>query len=449
MDKRSQINELSEKRTTLRNGLDALVNGAVEAKRELSADETERFDREESEIRELDKSIDKLDEQIRADEQHAETMRRYAPSVTITSEPEVYRKGGENSYFKDLFRSKEKQDHQATERLRRNDRQVAEARALSTGAGAGGEMVPPLWLTQDFVRYARPARITANLVPNKDLPAGTNSINVPKVATGTATALQTTQNSQVQVTDLTTGEISSSVFTIAGGQTLSLQLLEQSPVNMDELVLSDLAAAYAVNLNSLVLQGTGTSGQPVGILTLSGTNQIDCAAPTTGQTLAGQIYKSVANAIAQINTKRFMPPDTIIMHPIRWASLLAATDTTGRPLVTPHAGGNMMNPLGLAADVAAQGFVGTMAGLNVYVDALIPTNLTADSGTGEDAIIVARLADLVLYESTIRAEAFQQTYANNLSVFVRLYNYASFQPARYPASVSVITGSALTAPTFA
>jgi hypothetical protein len=31
---------------------------------------------------------------------------------------------------------------------------------------------------------------------------------------------------------------------------------------------------------------------------------------------------------------------------------------------------------------------------------------------------------------------------------VRLYNYMSFQPARYPASIAKITGSALIAPTF-
>jgi hypothetical protein len=90
-----------------------------------------------------------------------------------------------------------------------------------------------------------------------------------------------------------------------------------------------------------------------------------------------------------------------------------------------------------------------MHGLPVFADALIPTNLTADSGTGEDAIIVARVSDLILWESDIRAEAFEQTYAQNMSVFVRLYNYGSFQPARYAPSISIITGSGLAAPSFA
>ena len=74
---------------------------------------------------------------------------------------------------------------------------------------------------------------------------------------------------------------------------------------------------------------------------------------------------------------------------------------------------------------ASQGLVGQMLGLPVYVDALIPTNI--GGGTNQDEIYLAKADDLWLWEGQVRAEAFQQTYANNLSVFVRLYNYASFQ----------------------
>jgi HK97 family phage major capsid protein len=448
MNKRTAIADLSAKRSALRDGLDKLVTEARTAERELTADETARFDREEGEIRAHDAEIARLDEQIRADEQHAETMKRYAPSVSVTSEPEVYTKrNGSSSYFRDLYHVRQNGDVAASERLRRNDRIVSEKRAISTTNGAGGEFVPPLWLEEEFVKLARPGRVTANLLPNQPLPAGTDSINIPKISTGTTVALQSTQNSAVAQTDLATTSISSSVFTVAGGQTVSLQLLEQSPLNIDTIVLGDLAAAYAMQFNSLVLSGTGTGGQPTGILTLAGTNAVDCLAPTGGQTLAGQIYKAVANAIQQIHTNRFLPPDTIIMHPRRWASLLSQVDSQGRPLVVPDAN-SPMNTLANAAELAAQGYVGTMLGLPVFVDALIPLTGTADAGTGEDLIIVARRSDLMLWESDIRAEAFQQTYANQMSVFVRLYAYGSVQAGRYPKSISIITGSALAAPTF-
>lgn len=453
MSKSDTIAELNTKRGELRSGLDTLLEAASTEKRTLTDEEAQRFDADEAEIRRIDADLKRYRESEDADTQHAATMREYVPRVQVTSEPQVYQRGHTgNSYIRDLYRAQNKGDFEAAERLRRNDRMVADEKrtALSTSNGAGGEFVPPLWLEEDFVRYARPGRVTANLIPTAPLPAGTDSINIPKVLTGTGVGVMSGQNTGVPETDLTTTSVASSVFTIAGGQTVSLQLMEQSPLNVDMVVLGDLAAAYAVSLNTAVLTGNGSSGNPTGIFNVSGINAQDCPTPSGSQTLAGNIYGAVAGAVSAIHTNRYMSPDRIVMHPRRWAQLLNSFDTAGRPLVVPAAGtqGTGFNLLAEAADIAAQGFVGTMQGLPVFVDALIPTNLTADSGTGEDAILVARFADLQLWESDIRAEAFQQTYANNMSVYLRLYNYASFQGARYPASISLITGSALTAPTF-
>jgi HK97 family phage major capsid protein len=216
---------------------------------------------------------------------------------------------------------------------------------------------------------------------------------------------------------------------------------------VDDVILSDLAAAYAAQYNTLILNGSGTGGNPTGIMTLAGTNAVDFSATITAPaTWASTFYSKIAGAIQAVHTNRFLPPDTIIMHPVRWAYLVAQTDTQGRPLVLPAA--NAYNPAATNGEVASQGYVGTLLGLPVYVDALIPTNLTAGAGTNEDAVIVARMADLMAWEGNVKAEAFPQTYANQLSVFIRLYNYMSFQPARYPKSISVVTGKNLGAPTF-
>lgn len=444
MDKRSLISDLLAKRNAATASLDGILSAVDAEARGLNEDEKVKFDAGEDEVRGLDSRIAELDAQVRADEAAAEVAKRYAfGGAQVVSEPEVYRKGTEGrSYFKDLHLARNKGDRDAFERLSRNDKMVAEKRAISTVNGAGGEFVPPLWLESDFVRLARPGRITANLAPTQALPAGTDSIAIPKVNTGTAVANQTTQNTAVQQTDLTTTSVSSPVVTLAGGQTISLQLLEQSPLNIDEVVLGDLAAAYAVQLNTQVLAGSGTAGQLMGITTLAGTNAITY---TSGSPTVALLYSKVAGAIQTIHTARYLPPDTIVMHPRRWAYLLSQSDTQGRPLVTPKAG-MPLNNLAAPGEVASQGFVGEMQGLPVYVDATIATNLGA--GTNQDYILVARMADLILWESNVRAEAFQQTYANQMSVFVRLYNYASFQPARYPASISIISGTGLVAPTF-
>jgi HK97 family phage major capsid protein len=420
-----------------------LADVAKTENRKLSETEQADFNAAETSVRSLSERLTELDEMQRADDAAADMAKRYAPKPGegVTNEPATYRSGpGGHSYFRDMWKAQRTGDTAARERLIRNNAEqgVGEVRALNTTDGTIGEFVPPKWMVDQYVALARPGRITADRVPTAELPAGTDSLNLPKVSTGTATAQQTTQNSGVQQTDMASTSISSPVITLAGGQTLSLQLIEQSPLNVDDMVLADLAAAYAVNLNTEVLSGSGAAGHITGIFTLSGTNAVTC-----GTADAKTVYSSIAGGISQVHGNRFLPPDAIVMHPRRWNWLLAQSDSSNRPLVVPNAQAPM-NSLASQGELASQGYVGTMLGLPVYVDALIPTNIGA--GTNQDRIIVARFADLRLYEGNVRAEAFPQTYANQLSVFVRLYNYASFQPARYPKSISVIDGVGLIAP---
>ncbi|MFB7666859.1 phage major capsid protein [Kitasatospora sp. NPDC056138] len=461
MSKRQMVSDLRQRRKPYTAQLQDLVERAKAENRNLTQAESADFDTAEAQIREIDERIDELAEQIEADAAAAPMQRKYAPTSTkgtsmenrtsmpgysriqVTRSEEVYRPDNGTSYFKDLYLARELGDRDAAGRLHRNQKLQAETRAISGNvAGAGGEFVPPKWLEEQFIQYARPGRVTVDRCNLEPLPAGTDQLILPKINTGTATAIQTTQNSAVQNTDLTTTSVSSSVATIAGAQTLSLQLIEQSPLSMDSVVLGDLAADYAMRFDLQVLAGTGTNGQLTGILTQAGTNAITF---TSASPTLGLLYSKIAGAIQAVHTSRFLPPDTIIMHPRRWAWCVSQLDAQNRPLVVPVAGGPF-NAAGVSGDVRAQGYVGELQGLPVFVDANVPTNLGA--GSNEDRIIVARMADLWAWESNIRAEAFQQTYAQNMSVLVRLYNYVSFQPARFPQSISVISGTGLTTPSF-
>lgn len=366
----------------------------------------------------------------------------YTPTSAINRGP---------SFFRDLVRAR-KGDHDAFDRLQRNNAHVQaySTRAISTINGAGGEFVPPLWLEQDFIPLARPGRVTADLTTKDALPQGTDSINIPKVSTGTAVALQGYptggQNAAIITTDLTTTSVSSGVFTVAGGQTVSMQLLEQSPVNIDRVVFSDLAKAFAIQVDNFVIAGTGGATQPQGITTMSG-RQTD-QSPATGTAAGGMgtgaaqtIYKLVANQISAIQTSRFEPPTVILMHPRRWYWFLTQVDAQNRPLVVPSAQGPQ-NALANPANIHNHGVVGEMLGLPVAVDPNLPINLTnANTAPASDAdnIVVAKFDDFWLWESTVKAEAFEQTYAQNLSLFLRLYGYMSFQPARYPLSIGLVT----------
>jgi len=357
----------------------------------------------------------------------------------VTSEPEVYRQGGPVSYFRDLYRATQRGDRGSMERLERNDRQVLEQRALTTTDGAGGEFVPPLWMVNQFMDLARAGRVIADQVAQQALPGGTDTISLPRLVTGTAVAEQATQNSALQNTDATTGSVSAAVATLGGQQVVSLQLLEQSPVNLDDVLLQDLANDYAVKLDTFVISNNATN--KVGLLNVSGAISVTYtdASPTLGE-----LYPKIADAIQQVHTNRFMPPDKIFMHPRRWAAFLAAVDSQGRPLVVPN--GTGQNQLGTTGGVISQGLVGTLQGLPVYVDPNIPTNL--GTGTNEDRIIVLRSSDVILFEGTPRAEASRDQKFDQLSVVLRFYNYAALHASRYPKSVAIISGTGLVAPVF-
>ncbi|AUG78089.1 Primase [Kitasatospora sp. MMS16-BH015] len=448
------ITSLIERRGQIKADLDALLATPTAEARDLTQAEAETFNTTVAEIRGLDERIDELTEQAERDRKATETARKFAAAAEHRSpadlrvvEPQVYRSGaGGTSYFKDLFLATRKGDVGAADRLRRNDRMAAEIRAVSTTNGQGGEFVPPVWLEESFVRIVRPGRVTANLCVKGEIPAGTDSLTIPKMVTGTVVAPQVAQNTGVQQTDITTTSIAASVNTVAGGQTISMQLVEQSPLNIDDLILEDLANDYAQKLDAgQVLGGTGTGGTAMGLLNLAGTIPVTWTQATPALGGAGGLYSKVANAIQLITSTRFQTPTAIVMHPRRWWWAVSQSDAQGRPLVVPNAG-HPINNMGTLDSLDAEGPVGSMLALPVYVDANMPTNLGA--GNNQDAILVGRFRDFYLWEGDIRAETFQQTYAQNLSLFVRLYNYVAFQGARYLSATALITGTGAVNPTF-
>jgi HK97 family phage major capsid protein len=359
----------------------------------------------------------------------------------------IYRRGDHRqSWARDLIRMSLNldSDGESRARLASHAQQVVdhpafqEHRDLSRVDGSGGYAVPPAWLMNQYVELARPGRAFANLVQRQPLPGGTDSINIPKVLTGTATAVQTADNQPVQQTDLTDTFINAPVRTISGQQAVAIQLLDQSPIAFDDLVFRDLIADYATQLDKQCLYGSGTNGQVLGVQL---TPNIGTIAVSTVD-IQG-VYSAIANAIQQIHSTRFQPPEVVAMHPRRWGWFLALLDGQQRPLFLPDAN-RPYNAAGVLEEVASQQVVGSIQGLPVVTDPNIETNL--GTGGDEDPVYVLRASDVVLWESGIKARVLPETKAQNLTVLLQLYGYLAFSAARYPQSVVEITG--LTAPTF-
>jgi HK97 family phage major capsid protein len=363
----------------------------------------------------------------------------------VGREQQTYSPEARHGYFHDLASATLRGDLEARQRLEQHGRQVengVEYRDLNRTDGTGGAFVPPLWLMDQYISLARAGRVTANLVKQQPLPPGTDSLNIPKVSTGTATAIQTADNAAVQETDLADTTISAGVKTIAGQQDVAIQALEQSPISFDEIIFSDLVADLNTKVNLQVLSGSNGSGQVQGLL---GTTGINTVTYTDTTPTVPELYSKLADAVQKVNTGRYLPPDSIVMHPRRWAWFLAALDTQNRPLVVPDASGPM-NAVGNANVAAAEGYVGKIMGMDTYVDPSLP--ITNGAGTNEDAIVVMRASDLLLFESNIKTRVLPDVGSGTLTVRCQVYKYLAFTAARYPASISVVSGSGLSSPAF-
>jgi HK97 family phage major capsid protein len=306
-----------------------------------------------------------------------------------------------------------------------------------------------------FIELARAGKAYANLVPTEALPGGTDSINIPKVATGTSTAVQAADNGSAadttngsHETNLTDTSVQANVKTIWGQQGIAVQLLDQSPIAFDEVVFRDLAADYATKLDVQVINGTGSGNQVVGVRNTPGIITVTAgtiSGTPTQLDYAKLVYTKIADAIQRIHTQRFAAPEVIVMHPRRWAWFLSTFDTVGHPLIVPN--GPAQNQIGEFGGVVSQQVVGTMHGLPVVTDPNLPTSL--GTTTNQDVIHVLRASDLLLFESSIRTRALQETRAENLTVLLQVYGYLAFTAGRQPKSVAEIGGEALATPAFA
>lgn len=458
------LNRLIAKRATANDELETLqaqrkaITDLVtqDGREDLNTDEdaefrsrTDEIAKKQAEISGYDERIKELSEEVERSGQLSESaaaVRRAQARIESVKESRAYEKGNGNSYFTDLMRHQRGMDADgaAGERLRRHAVDVAsdkEYRDLNRTDTSGGYFVPPVWLMSQYVDLARAGRAYANVVTSQELPPGTDSINIPKVSTGTSTAIQVGDNETVSDTDLADTTVQANVKTIAGQQDVAIQLLDQSPINFDEVVFRDLIADYATKLDLQVISGSNSNGQVRGV---RGTPDIETVTATSGSDNVSIIYSKLADAVQRVHTLRFQAPTVIVMHPRRWAFFLAAVDGDKRPLVVPSGPGQ--NAIATLGAVASEQVVGNMHGLPVVTDPNLPTTL--GTGTNEDVIHVLRASDLLLFESGIRSRVLPEVGSGTLTVRLQVYGYLAFTAARYPKSVVEIGGTALAAPSF-
>jgi HK97 family phage major capsid protein len=447
----SYFDKVVERRDAVKAEMDAVLEAvASEDRTDLTVEETEKVDALVEEARSLDTKIEKLKTQADADAKASEIRSSVAsvatPRVggtTVTRESRTYSERSDSSFFKDAYNAQFKSDFTAQDRLARHMREEEiERRDVGTAQFEG--LVIPQYLIDLAAPLARAGRPFADFATNKmTLPPSGMTLNISRMTTGSSTAVQVTQNDAVSETDVDDTLLTVNVRTIAGQQDLSRQAIERG-TGIDVFVAADLIKSWHTTLDSQILNGAGTAGTIKG-LRASGGNAITftSTAPTVGL-----LYPKLADAIQQIQTNSFTNPTHFIMHPRRLAFLLAAVDSTNRPLVVPAANGPM-NAAGVGTGGSAYGNSGyQMMGLPIITDANVGT--TYGTTTNQDEIYVVNAGESHLWEQpgspfTLRYDA---TGAGNLTIKTVVYGYAAYTAERYPLAASIISGTGLSAPTF-
>jgi len=433
---------------------------ATEAENLLAADPSEEtltaVEAKHEEISALDERIataEKVEARTAAiaESRKAAGVATYGSTAKITREEKTYERDGRNSFVRDMINATMRNESSSWERLNRHMAEAAvEVRDISTASGTGGDLVPPLYLIDDYAEFARAARVTADLLTNMALPAGTDSINIPQITTGTLAGFQAANNTATTTRDIVSSTVTAPVRTISGYENVSIQLVEQSPLSggLDRLIFGDLMADYALQLNTAVTGfGDGTSGTIKGLGTLGtdSTNGVPVTYTATTPTVSG-ILGAIASGISKVVTNRYKAAEAIVMHPSLWYWLVAQADGASRPLIVPTAGGNVAMNANGTLDVAgaAAGMVGRIHGVPVFIDATITKVYGA--ATNQTAIFVGKFSDSYLFESGVKTRVLPDVLSANLTVRFQVYGYTALAH-RFNKSIVAITGTGLVAPT--
>lgn len=450
---RAKIASLNEDRTKAMDDLAAATATAVaESRTDLTDAEVEARKTAKAAVEAIDKQLDG-DEGLLAREKELadEAERRDAADaladrlgnipdqparVTRTNEPDLYNAGGEHSFIVDLYRQQVTPGMfaDAADRLGRHMAFEQAERRDANVANFGG-LIPPQYLVDMYAPMARAGRPFSNAIRTLPLPAQGTAWNISRITTGTTTTVQSAEGDTASETDIDETNLAIALRTISGSQDVSRQSLERGE-NIDQLVFGDLAAAYAVALNSANITALLATA---GIIAVTYTD----ASPTFPE-----FHPKLADATQRINTNRFLPATFHLMHPRRWGWMTAQADSTGRPLVTSIA---PQNPVGVGEAAKYGQVVGTVAstGLPVVTDASVPINL--GSGTNEDIVTTLRGDDILLWEENggaPRELRFEQPQGKKLVVELTAYGYSAFTAGRYPSGIATVGGTGLVTPAF-
>jgi HK97 family phage major capsid protein len=280
-------------------------------------------------------------------------------------------------------------------------KQYVRAADESTSTNTGLTLAPHL---NEFITTSIGGRPTIEAISTAAIPASGMSFTIPKL-TQAPTVADVNEGSSPFGTAMTSDYLTVNVNKYAGASRVSWELIDRSsPAFLDEL-LREMQLAYAKATDQAVISA----------LLAGGTDATAVAGSADGL----QSFVAVETAAAYAGSGNFAR--NLIANTTNWSAIMGYQDSADRPLYMAA------QPMNAAGAVAPTSIVGSVLGLNLFVDPHFGT------GADEGMILVAPEA-ATWYESAQRQVQVNVISSGELEVSV--YGYGAIA-VKKPAGVRV------------
>jgi HK97 family phage major capsid protein len=324
-----------------------------------------------------------------------------------------------------------------------------ELRAASRQDGTGGYLIPPAWLSDQFIHAPRAGAPFAALWQRATLPRFCDTVNVPQLVLGTGSGFQAGDLAPGASRDPQDSFVSCQVRTLAANIDIAQQWLDQAPVTEDEVFGADLAEDFMTSLDAVLIYGNTALAQPAGIIpggAFSAASMVWLSSTTnaSGMTWAnggggsasitGSMHQATAQLYAKIARYRALPPTAWVVPSSVWAIIAGAgVDSQDRPLILPgvhpSSAVKMLHGVPLTEDMnIVETFGGT---LTPQLSVASSGRYAATDGNGTWVpVLLGRWSDCVYWQSEPVIAIMPEVLSGSLKVRFQVRCYIATAPGR-------------------
>lgn len=245
-------------------------------------------------------------------------------------------------------------------------------RAISTASDAvGAYLVPEDHLGSDFIGVLSSHSVV--FPKTTKLTGLQGDVSIPKMTTGMSAGFVANEAAAVSESDPAFGQLALSPETCGAYTDIGRKLFRQADPSVDAMIMGDLARALAVKIDQTIINGSGSSGEPTGILQLS----TDVNTVSHGTNGGAETWAKVVSYQGQIQADNAAADGMCwVMHPTTIANYKTIEKATN------------------TAQFLLDG--GMMDGYEVLSSSNVPTNLSKGTGTNLHGVIFGDFSSCVV-----------------------------------------------------